>query len=149
MKRAAPRGQQAWDSSCDGQEDTTARAENTYEGSHGTSNGSDSRSKGYSADKIREMAIQTAQTQARSQSQSQTSQSRGSQSLPPSHNTGPRSNTQSSVPPPAPPTGSDPKILAAEIASLEQEMENCSNAVRRLQIRKSIATKRAIMLGPM
>ena len=145
MKGAVPKAQPGWDNSCDSQEDVTptATASSSYKSQGDAAPCLDNRSKGYGVEKMREMAVQTAQSQTKSY------QSRSGQPQPPSHNLAPRSNGPSSAPPPAPSTRPDPKALASEIAQLEYEMENCSNAVKRLQIRKNIATKRAIMLGPM
>ena len=147
MKRIAPKAQLGWDNSCDTQEDITATATATAISSHKDHGDAgpclDNRVKGYGVEKIREMAVQ------RAQSQTQLHQSRNGQPQPPSNNLTPQSNAPSFVPPPASSTRPDPKALASEIASLEYEMENCGNAVKRLQIRKNIAAKRAIMMGPL
>ena len=107
-----------------------------------------------SNDRLRDMAIQAAQS-SNPRSHSVSSIPRPSASHSTSHSSShPHPDVHpSSIPRPAahhaPSRPADPKVLTLEIAQLEQEMENCSNAVRRLQIRKGIAAKRAELLGPM
>ena len=100
---------------------------------------------------MREMAVKKAQAQGQSQ---QSLKNKPSISFHETYSSGHRSNYSPPVSGPiplssSPRTDHNTKALALEIAELEREMENCSNSVRRLQIRKSIASRRADMLRPM